>query len=208
MPWIAEDDTAANWGTAMHAAISGAPDSQEPWISLAEPAKLLWPPELGRAEVAVSLDCATLEVEIYHHPSESERTRWKMSRGPHCVVGTADWWGHMPDGTPWIGDLKTGRARPDPWSVQNLFYLLAMNLLEGSHGGWSSIIWYPRWANSYPSQHWADVPPETLGDLYEAIMVAHERAVGLDAYTDGVQPNPGEHCKYCPSALICPAQRP
>ena len=210
-----EDSSAADWGTAMHAAKAHAPEAAEPWVTLVEPhIEVLWPSHLGEHEVSVAYDCRTRKLTTFRHPSEQARTDWKMAQSPDCVVGTCDWWGRLPSGEPWVDDLKTGWKKPDPVGPQNLFYLLCRLLDEDAKDwqtGRASITWWPRAAakvdedgnvvaGTEPSREglWRQLARNTLEAFQEELHWAWVRAHGLNP-----APRPGPHCGYCPSRLVC-----
>jgi hypothetical protein len=205
-----QDMFAADWGTAMHAAIAGEPDAQDPWATIVAPhVEKFWPRRLGEHEVAVSWDCRAKSLEIFRAPTEAERTQWKMTRGPDCVVGTCDWWARLPSGEPWVDDLGTGWQAKDPLSPQNLFYLMCRVRAPDCEGwpvGRSSITWWPRKSctpedPSVPTREglWRQLTALQLDAFEEELHVAWVRAVGFDP-----QPRPGAHCTRCPSAQVCP----
>src|SRR5678815_5624886 len=120
-----DDSSAADRGTAMHAAKANVPEAQDPWLEWVEPHReRLWPNRLGEHEVTVSWNCRTKSLELYRSDVEQARTDWKMAQPDDCVVGTCDWWAQLPSGEPWIDDLGTGWCPKDPLSAQNLFYLM------------------------------------------------------------------------------------
>lgn len=203
-----KDSTAADWGTAMHAAKAGAPDAADPWLSWAEPVReQLWPSHLGEHEVSVSYDCRTREVELYRSVSEDERTAWKNSRGPDCITGTCDWWARLPSGEPWVCDLKTGWQKPlTAKTAQNLFYLTCL-MKQPENEKWvtgrSSLCHCPR-----PKR--GDDPEFTRNGLWKQVTRTELEAFEDELHWAWIRANgfnpaarPGAHCKYCPSALVC-----
>lgn len=205
------DDSAAQWGTEMHAAKAGEPTAQDPWLVWMNPHReRLWPRRLGEHEVSVSYDCRTKSVELFRSASEDERTRWKMSRGPDCVVGTPDWWAVLPTGEPWVDDLKTGWRQPDVVTPQMLFALMA-RMKEPDVAGWNtgrvSITWCPR--AQVPEGE--EPPPPTREGLWrqlsKAVVDAFEEELHWAWVRACVTPNPiarpGGHCLYCPSLQVC-----
>lgn len=209
-----KDSSAADWGTAMHAAKAGAPDAQDPWLVWMAPRRdKLWPNHLGEHEVAVSYNCRTRSVQLFRAPTEEARTDWKMAQDQDCVVGTADWWGALPTGEPWIDDLKTGWAPPDVVSNPMLFYMMCRMKQEDAipwDRGRMSITWWPRRAAKEdedgnldigePSRDglWKQVTRMVLDTFEEELHRAWVRAVGLNP-----APRPGGHCLWCPSASVC-----
>lgn len=205
---------AADWGTAMHAAKAGAPEAQDPWLTWMEPHReTLWPNHLGEHELAVAYDCRHRTVELFRSPSEDRRTEWKMAQGRDCVVGTADWWGQLPTGEPWVDDLKTGWSKPENPTPAMLFYLMCRMKQEDAikwDRGRSSITWWPRRAGKLDEDGNLDIGEPTRDGLWKQItrMVietfeeelhhAWVRAVGLNP-----EPRPGGHCEWCPSAAVC-----
>lgn len=206
----AEDTTLADWGTAMHAAKAGSPDASDPWVTMMAPWRdKLWPAALGQHEVCLSYDCRTREVELGPIGAlDSEASEWKESRGPDCVVGTADWAGVLPSGEPWVDDLKTGWRRPDPSATPILFYLMCWAKLCNAQVGWTSNTWWPRGADTVPSREglWRKVTVVAFDVLEEDLHRAWLGAVGFSRNDPQWRPapRPGPHCHYCPSVGVCP----
>lgn len=202
------DDSAARWGTAVHAAIADAPDASDPWLLWVSPwREKMWPKRLGEHEVSVAYDCSTKKVELFRSTSEDERTDWKMSQGRDCVVGTSDWWAELPAGEPWIDDTKTGWRKPEVMSEANLFYLMCRMKFSDRNLGWLSISWWPRKALKPgeempgPSRDglWRKVSRVQIEEFEEQLHWAWVRATG----PNGKLARPGAHCMWCPSALVC-----
>lgn len=200
------DHSAADWGTAMHAAVAEAPDAQDPWVTWAAPHReRLWPNRLGEHEVSVSWDCATKTYELFRDSNEDRRTEWKFTRNDNCVVGTVDWWGQLPTGEPWVDDLKTGRSEPDPTSPQILFGLM-VRMKEADAVPWSagrvSHTWGPRTTSEewVPSREglWRQVSRVALDAFEEELHWAWVRTVGMNPAA-----RPGAHCQWCPSNSVC-----
>lgn len=195
------DSYTGPWGTEIHAVKAGGPDP----LGWGGPhVDHLWPPHLGEHEVSFAYDCATRTVEVFRHPDEDERTKWKLSRGPNTVVGTADWWGRLPSGVPWVDDLKTGWRRPERRTAQLAMYLLARFALPDAaqwDHGWTSATWWPRAKEpTVPDRDglWLRYSRVELELFADEVDAAWRRAVGPDP-----QPRPGAHCLYCPSATVC-----
>ncbi len=216
---VAERDTsAADWGTAMHAAKALAPDASEPFLSWMGPHRdRLYPPHLGQHEVSVSYDCRTQKVLTFFSASKSEHDAWKESQGPDCVTGTADWWGELPSGEPWVDDLKTGWQRPPVVTPQTMFYLMTrmavanQPLLETPDQmhttGRISITWMPKGSKDENGQYnpeptreglWYSVTDTALLAFEGELRQAWVRAVGFNP-----EARPGAHCHYCPSVAVC-----
>lgn len=211
-----KDPSTANWGSAMHSAKAGAPDAQDPWVSLMAPHRdILWPTQLGEHEVSVSWDCRTKSFELFRHPNEDARTAWKMSRNRDCVVGTADWWGRLPSGEPWIDDLKTGWQEPDVSTYSMMFYMMVRMKQEDAlpwQTGRNSICWWARPEKKKDDEGnetmdygeptrdglWRQVTRIQLDAFEEELHWAWVRAVGTNP-----QPRPGAHCYWCPSSSVC-----
>lgn len=203
-----EDTTLADWGTAMHAAKAGT--GCDPWMSTVDPwREQLWPSRLGQHEVCVSYDCRTWDVELGPAGAlDAEADAWKASRGPDCVVGTADWLGELPSGEIWVDDLKTGWRRPDPATNSTLFYLMVWAKIRKRLLGWTSICWWPRGADTVPSREglWRKVTAVALDALEDDLHRAWLGAIGHSRNDPQwrPEPRPGPHCSYCPSAAVCP----
>lgn len=185
----------------MHAAKAGV--GEDPLQAAVDPwRERLWPSRLGVHEQAVSYDCRTGAVELgpTNLPTE-EMDAWKSSRGADCVVGTCDWWAHLPSGEPWIDDLKTGWRTPEVVTPQTLFYLLVKCRAEGkTRGGSISITHWPKKADE-PTRDglWRQVSGLAVDSFEDDLRAAWKRAV--------VVPNPsarpGPWCQYCPSWGAC-----
>lgn len=201
-PLVEDDRTAADWGVAMHAAKAGDPDATEPFLTwMAEKRTELWPDRLGEHEVSVSYNCRTGEHEVFRG-SQAERDKWTASRGPDCITGSTDWWGHLPTGEPWIDDLKTGWKQPEVITPQTLLYTLVRAREVGPE--WTtariSVTHWPRAKEpTEPIRHWRQVTDTVLLAFEGELRQAWVRAVGLNP-----EPRPGAHCLYCPSASVCP----
>lgn len=206
--------TAADWGTAMHAAKAMAPDASEPFLSWIEPHReRLWPAHLGQHEVAVSYDVRTRKVLTFFSAVRSEREDWKAAQGPDCVVGECDWWASLPTGEPWTDDLKTGWQTPTVVTPQTMFYTMTRSavvnqaLLEAGRDIWTtariSITHMPRARKGEDPEPrrdglWYQVTDTALLAFEGEIKQAWVRATGLNP-----EPRPGDHCLYCPSASVC-----
>lgn len=199
------DSSAAEWGTAMHAAKAGV--GQDPWNLWMDPHReRLWPSRLGKHEVTVGYDCETGMVERFMSSDEDARTAWKMRTPASYVVGTCDWWGQLPSGEPWVDDLKTGWRRPEVVTPQTLFYLMCRLKYEPDWKmGRVSITWAPRRALKddeeppAPTREglWRQVTQTVLDGFEYDLRAAWEHA------KRGDPARPGAHCLYCPSAQVC-----
>lgn len=203
--WPADTAVPALWGTAMHSAVSREACAADPWLTWADAVRdVLWDPRLGEHEVTCAYSCATGDVTLFRSDSEAERTAWKMARPDDEVVGTCDWWAALPDGTPWVDDLKTGWRIPGVDTNANRFYLLCRALAAGGElGGFASILWWPRkpdMAESEPRRLWSrKIRADQLLKFQNDLVAAWERVQGHR------YPVAGPHCGYCPSVRVCPA---
>lgn len=205
-----KDNSPAEWGTAMHDAKANNSAAQDPWLLWMNPHReALWPSRLGQHEVTVSYNCKTKILELFHSEIEDERTAWKLARSVDCVVGSCDWWATLPNGEPWVDDLKTGWQKPDVTTPQTLFYLMCRMKAQDAlpwDTGRVSITWCPRKTVKEDEE----IPVPTREGLWRQIT-----RVELDAFEDelhwawvrvmGFNPEakPGFHCKYCPSMAVC-----
>lgn len=195
------DTTAADWGTAMHAAKAGTPDSVDPWRSDVEPYReKLWPSRLGVHEQCVAYNCRTREIELGPtNVPHAEADAWKESRDPDCVTGESDWWGELPTADPWVDDLKTGWRTPEVVTPQTLFYGMIRSRQVGSNVCWLSITHWPRKADS-PTREglWRKVTVVAFDAFEDELLKAWVKA------TRGPEARPGPWCQYCPSVAVCP----
>ena len=196
-----KDTTAADWGTAMHSAKSNDATASDPWLTLMDPFRdAMWPTALGVHEQAVAYDCRTREVKLgpVNLPVD-QMNAWKAAQSDDSVVGTADWWGALPTGEPWIDDLKTGWRTPEVLTPQMLFYAMCHRLEAKANSCRVSITHFPR-AASEPTREglWRQAGPVTLDNFQDELHHAWVRAVGFNASA-----KPGPHCHYCASALVC-----
>ncbi len=200
-PPPADDAVLAQWGTEMHLAKEDPERSADPWRSLMEPHReRLWPASLGKHEAAWSYDCRDGRIDLWlpNEASPPDKEEWKASRGPSCVTGTTDWWGHLPAGEPWVDDLKTGWQTPALTTPQMLMYALVAARAARSMTCRISIThWRRDWDT--PDRRWQQVGPSTLDTFADELNQAWQRAAA------GPLPRPGSHCRYCPSATVCPA---
>lgn len=194
-----EDDSAlAEWGTQMHLAKEGSPLAADPWVSWMEPHRAtLWPEHLGRHEIPFALCCRTGEV-LEWTPADGDKDAWKRSRGPSFVTGTMDWWGQLPGGEPWVDDLKTGYYRPNVTIPQMLLYALVAQKVARSQTVRLSITHWRRGSEEMTERAWQQVGPATLEAFQDDLFAAYRRAIA------GPLPRAGAHCRYCPSAMVCP----
>jgi len=191
---------AADWGTAMHLAKADREAAAEPFASMWDPYRVnLYPPNLGRHEVALSYDCATGAIE--RGPSNrptSEMDAWKNTRAASCVVGTCDWLGVLPSGVAWVDDLKTGWQIPDVVTPQTLFYGLVASKLTRVEECQLSITHWPKRSREPTRENlWYKVGPLALLSFESELQEAWKRM------TSRVVERPGPWCKYCPSASVC-----
>lgn len=196
VPCPPDDSVLAQWGTEMHLAKEGHPEAADPWVSWMEPHRdKLWPLGLGKHEVAWAFNCRTGLVELC--PLGADKDAWKAGQDHDCVVGTTDWDALLPSEEPWVDDLKTGYHPPSVTGPQMLMYGLVAQRLSGSDTVRLSIThWRRGW--EYPERKWQQVGPATLDAFHDELQVAYRRALRGDG------PLGGSHCKYCPSAMLCP----
>ena len=198
-PPPADDSFLAQWGTNMHLAKEGSPLASDPWVSWMEPHReTLWPAALGRHEVPFGLCCITGRIELWR-AEDGDPDRWKRSRGPSFITGTMDWWGRLPGGEPWVDDLKTGYYAPAVTCPQMLLYALVAARSTGSQTCRVSITHWRRGATEVTERKWQQVGPATLESFEDELRAAYRRATGPNP-----GPRPGTHCRYCPSASVCP----
>lgn len=192
-----DDSVLAEWGTQMHLAKEGSPDAADPWVSWMEPHReRLWPDGLGVHEQTWAYDCRTGIVTLA--PRDVDRDAWKEGRGPTEVTGTTDWHARLPSGEPWVDDLKTGWPKPPVTTPQMLMYaLVAAKVTEYATVRISVTHWRRGW--EIPDRYWQQVGPVTLDAFEDDLRAAWRRAA------KGPTPQPGPHCRYCPSAGVCDA---
>jgi hypothetical protein len=195
----------ADHGTGMHEAKAGA---QNQYSGVVAPHRArLWPEKLGRHEVCLAWDCATRRVILGPaNLPKAEQEAWKAAQPDSCVVGVSDWLGELPSGVAWIEDLKTGWQRPDPASVQNLFYLFCWTRARGEDWGWASVCWWPRGGEPSRDGLWRQVTSLAFEALEDSMDVAWRAATGNMKHDPAWRPSPrpGMHCSWCPSATVCP----
>lgn len=202
LPPPEDDSVLAEWGTAMHLAKENHPDATDPWLSWMDPVReTFWPARLGVHELPVAVCSRTGAVEKGDHRwSRDEKERWKRSRGPTFVTGEVDWFGTLPGGEPWVDDLKTGWKPPAITHPQLLFYALAAHKITQYPTVRISISHWRRGADwSEPERKWQQVGPATLEAFEDELRAAYRRAAA------GPDVRPGPHCRYCPSAPVCPS---
>lgn len=193
-----DDSVLAEWGTQMHLAKEGSPDAADPWLSWMDPYReSLWPGGLGIHEQPWSYDCRTGIVALWT-AADVDPDVWKSTRGPNCVTGTTDWHATLPSGEPWVDDLKTGFLKPPVMAPQMLMYaLVAAKVHQYATARISVTHWRRGWDN--PDRYWQQVGPITLDAFEDEVRAAWRRAMGQNP-----APRPGTHCRYCPSAAVCP----
>lgn len=200
LPTEKDDTTAADWGTAMHAAKALAPEACDPWLSAVDPYRdEEYPPHLGVHEQSVAYDCRTRRVFLGPtNVSAEEAGAWKDSQGPDCITGTCDWWATLPTGIPWVDDLKTGWRTPEVVTPQTLFYLLLRCRVAKANEGYISITHWPQRAER-PTREglWRHVTYVALDAFEDEVCAAWVKA------TRGPEVRPGPSCQYCPSARVC-----
>lgn len=192
-----DDKTLADWGTAMHLAKEGHPLAADPWLSWMEPVRdTLWPPSLGVHELPFALCCRTGLLNVWT-PADGDKDAWKRSRGPSYVTGETDWWARLPGGEPWVDDLKTGWVAPAATIPQMLLYALVAAQRALSPTVRVSVThWRRGWEE--PERKWLQVGPATLEAFKDDLFAAYRRACA------GPVARAGTHCRYCPSASVCP----
>lgn len=202
------DTSAADWGTAMHAAKASLESASDPWLTMWEPwREKLYPQRLGRHEVAISYDCSTRAIEVYQGVPGEAMDAWKETRGRDCVSGQMDWLGALPTDEPWVDDLKTGWKTPEVITAQTSFYALVAARLAKADSCRVSITHWPKKADE-PTREglWRQLTMLHLDAFEEQLHRAWLGAIGLskaDPDWRG-QARPGPHCKYCPSVSVCP----
>lgn len=206
----AKDSFAADWGTELHAAKAG--QGIDPWAEAVEPVReIWWPSKLGVHEQAYAYNCKTGLVE--KGPTNlptPEMDAWKNSRAVECVTGTADWDATLPSCEPWIDDLKSGWQKPPVRTYAMLFYSLCRNTIDKydtcrlsiTHAARAKVIDPDKWV-----RYWLQVSNTSLILFQDELERAWRKA---RPRTLIVVPEPvaGEHCKWCPSASICPTNAP
>lgn len=192
------DGTMAEWGTQMHLAKEDLSKAADPWLSWMEPHRsVLWPDHLGRHEVPWAFCCDTGKVVLWK-PKDGDKDEWKRTRGPSFVTGTTDWWGAIPSGEPWVDDLKTGWPVPGLTTPQMLMYaLVAARVADHPSVRISVTHWRRGWED--PERRWQQVGPATLDAFEEELRAAYRRTL------NDPSPRAGAHCRWCPSAAVCPA---
>lgn len=205
------DHSAADWGTAMHAAKALAEDATEPFLSWMEPwREKMWPSHLGQHEACVAYNCKTGEIDtLFGEADEAKRDEWKAEHGTEWVTGTTDWWGTLPSGEPWVDDLKTGWRDPVVVTPAMLFYGMVRFKYENARVEvpWEtvrlSITHMPRPRKGEDPEprrkpFWAQVTDTMLLAFEGELKNAWVRATGLKP-----EARPGDWCQYCPSATVC-----
>ena len=202
VPPPADDATLAEWGTQMHLAKARPDLAADPWLSWMAPHReRLWPGRTGAHEVTASYNCRTGAVDIGPINVESEEAdAWKAARSTECVVGTLDWLALLVGGEPWVDDLKTGWPVPSVTTGQMEFAALVGTTL---HKAASCVVSVTHWRRGEPAPTraglWRRATWPELSEFQMALEAAWRAATGRKTYAV-----PGPHCKYCPSALVCP----
>jgi hypothetical protein len=194
-----DDSVLAEWGTQMHLAKEGSPDAADPWLSWMDPHReRLWPGGLGVHEQAWRYDCRTGLVELAPPGlTHDEKNAWKSAGGPSTVSGETDWHAQLPSGEPWVDDLKTGYPKPPVTTPQMLMYaLVASKVFEYATVRISVTHWRRGWDD--PDRYWQQVGPATLDAFEDELRDAWLRTM------KDPSPRAGVHCRYCPSAAVCP----
>jgi hypothetical protein len=196
------DTSAADHGTAMHAAKAGV--GVDPYQAVVDPFReQFWPSNLGVHEQLVAYNCRTRAIDVGPaNVPQAEGDAWKDSHDTDWIVGTCDWWANLPSGEPWVSDLKTGWRKPEVVTPQTLFYLLLKCRVDRWNIGRLSIDHWPKAADA-PSREglWRQVSGLVLDSFEDDLQRAWRRTTQ--------QPNPaarpGPWCTYCPSMGTCPA---
>lgn len=204
-----EDSVFAEWGTKMHLAKELSPLAEDPYSSIVAPHQArMWPSELMYEwghEIPVRFNCRTrIATQGPRHGSEA----WKKLSSPDDVTGTCDWVGTLTNGELWVDDLKTGHATPDPCSNQLKFYAMCFMLIRGLNKGPNSTVrvsathWRREWEK--PERIWSQLKWSQLEEFQEQLVGAWRHALGNELGVSP-RPQPGVHCNYCPSLMVCEA---
>lgn len=192
----------AEWGTQMHLAKANSEIATEPWISImGDQNEKYWPARLGRHEVCAAFDCETGKAILGPSMlSRADSSAWKCKQADSCITGELDWLGELPSGIPWVDDLKTGWPRPSPLGAQFKFAaLIAARVSNYKECRVSVTHWRRDW--STPNRYWVTMTEQAL-DIFEAeLMLAWREA------SKGRKIVPGSQCIWCPSSIVCPAER-
>lgn len=201
VPWVDTPGAAAALGTRVHAAIEADLTGVEWTDEEAEPyvrSYVAWRDRvqgerLLATEQPIALDLATGRVRGI----EKGEHRSYAGRIPTELVGTADmvWLGA--DGVRVVDDVKTGRPENVDAIASNA-QMLTLGLLWARWLGVDTIR--VRLVFVSPFQTYTDEATLDAFDLdaWEGRLQEYARTIPSS------EPQPGQHCRYCPAAGACP----
>lgn len=201
VPWVDTPGPAAALGTRVHAAIE-ADLTSAPWADAeTEPyvrSYIAWRnritgERLLATEQPIALDLETGAVRGI----EKGEHRSYAGRSPTELVGTADMVWLDADGVRIVDDVKTGR----PENVDDIAtnaQMLTLGLLWARWLGVDTIR--VRLVFVSPFQTYAEEATLDAFDLdaWEGKLREYARTI------PSAEPQPGQHCRYCPAAGACP----
>lgn len=155
------------------------------------------------AETAFALDVESHEARVLGHNIGRAYPRL----GPTWVVGSEDLGGLLEDGTPVTADIKTGQpVTPAHENAQVKFFARVRQLLTGAPRVVGRLLYVKESGQVFVDEHtFTAFELDCYGDELED-MVGRVRAAE-EQYAAGQTPTvyPGEWCRYCASAPVCPA---
>lgn len=203
-------------GNAIHGFVRDAP-------TLGREAALAAVPEAHRAACA-ALDLESIlganpeawaqELALAWHPETGEAVELHRGRGDRdysaapaeALVGTADLVGLADGGARAVVlDLKTGWADlgPPANSLQLGFGAVAMMAL---HGTMSATVGFVRVINGEGVWRTAELDALDLAAMATRLRDVWLAVAKAELLPEAFTPTIGEHCRYCPAFLRCPAQ--
>lgn len=219
------EGVAAAWGTKVHAWMeTGEYPEGEDGAAIEKRVKKagvdrgkLWPG--GEFEVALAYNLVTGEARRYIPPvpvppgytARTHKSAWKNAFDTEWATGTLDFAAELMD-TYWVDDLKTGRnAHWKQYEPQQLFYCLALSVHRygAIQGGRSTITHWPKYPiGRAPGRHGTALTAAYLVEfdgrlkaLRNTVLAARNGVKAAEA-----ELSTGEHCRFCPSQVYCPAQ--
>lgn len=164
------------------------------WRSgLAMAPDLFWVSEIGFAYDPETGRARTLEMKHERDYSQAK---------PHEICGTADFVVPADDKPAWVGDYKTGRGwvpdARDNMQLRGLALMLARE--EGVSTVRASVV--------RVSEIGCYAPEPAVFDAFELDVIEDElRGIHEKRRLGVYDPNPGEHCRFCPHKSACVANQ-
>lgn len=216
LPQVREQSEAAMRGVAAHkylervlmgmdkgAALADVPDEHRPWCASIDLSAIVLGLTNLRCEVAYAIDPfeATVRTFVQRH----ERDYSALT--PIEFGGRGDMFGDA-RGMPVYSDFKTGQYVGAVSSLlQGLFFATALHLETGADRVGVQMLYVKEDGTTLPDFH--VFTGMDFDRMLAILRDVHDKREKLVAeYAKGVVPNvfPGDHCKYCPAFIACPAK--